>query len=298
MKSERSILVTDSGLGGVSVFNRIAARLENGSPWQKVNLIYFNAWPAPLRGYNHFDTLERRVRVFDNAMTAMNRFDPDEIYIACNTLSVIYPHTPFAKKGEKKVEGIVDYGVQMLFQHLSDNPESIAVIFGTPSTAEAGSHRKGLNALGIPDERILSIGCTDLAGYIEREPFSDKVGKAIDHYVREAARQFGNGVKQVYAALCCTHFGYRQTLFEKAFAEVTQCPVTLLNPNIPMADSVFEDMDADSVEGADIRVKMVSQAVWNEKQIEAYIELMPDMTPAVREALTGYEQSDTLFSVA
>ncbi len=67
-----------------------------------------------MRGYNHFETLERRVRVFDNALRAMDRFDPDQILIACNTLSVIYSHTPFARETNKKVREIVSHGVEML----------------------------------------------------------------------------------------------------------------------------------------------------------------------------------------
>ncbi len=295
--SHASILVTDSGLGGLSVFNRIAAHLPEKSVWPSVDLTYFNAWPAPMRGYNHFDTLERRVRVFDNALRAMDRFDPDQILIACNTLSVIYPHTPFAQETKKQVQEIVSHGVQMLFEHLTRDPSSVAVVFGTPSTVQAASHEKGLMALGISKERILSIGCTNLAGYIEREPFSGIVGRTIDHFVGEAVRQLAGTSGQVHAALCCTHFGYRQTLFRQAFDQHTSRPVTLSNPNIRMADQVFGPEGKQRFERPDIRVKIVSQAVWKKEQIAAYLKLMPDMTQAVREALLNYEHNDTLFSV-
>ncbi len=295
--SEASILVTDSGLGGLSVFNRIASQLADNSVWPGVDLTYFNAWPAPMRGYNHFETLERRVRVFDNALRAMDRFDPDQILIACNTLSVIYSHTPFARETNKKVREIVSHGVEMLFEHLARDPSSMAVVFGTPSTAQAASHEKGLRALGISKERILSIGCTNLAGYIEREPFSDIVGQTIDHFVGEAACQLEGTLGPVHAALCCTHFGYRQTLFRQAFDQHMNRPVTLSNPNIRMADEVFEPLGKQRIERPDIRVKIVSQAVWKKEQIEAFLKLMPDMTQAVREALLNYEHNDTLFSV-
>jgi glutamate racemase len=295
--SKTSILVTDSGLGGLSIFNRIAAHLADQSVWPGVDLTYFNAWPAPMRGYNHFDTLERRVRVFDNALRAMDRFDPDQILIACNTLSVIYPHTPFARKTNKEVREIVSHGVEMLFEHLTRDPSSMAVVFGTPSTAEAASHEKGLRALGISKERILSIGCTNLAGYIEREPFSRIVGQTIDHFVREAVRQLEGTSGPVHAALCCTHFAYRQTLFRQAFDQHMNRPVTLSDPNIRMADQVFEPRGKQRFERPGIRVKIVSQAVWPKEQIQAYLKLMPDMTEAVREALLNYEHNDTLFSV-
>jgi glutamate racemase len=295
--SKTSILVTDSGLGGLSVFNRIAGQMAEKSLWSDVDLTYFNAWPAPLRGYNHFDTLERRVRVFNNALHAMDRFDPDQILIACNTLSVIYPHTPFARDTHKQVREIVSHGVEMLFEHLNRDPSSVAVVFGTPSTVQAGSHEKGLRDLGIAKERVLSIGCTNLAGYIEREPFSDIVGQTIDHCVGEAARRLEGTSGPVHAALCCTHFGYRKTLFRQAFDRHMNRPVTLSDPNIRMADQVFEPAGKSRVEGPDIRVRIVSQAVWQQEQIQAYLKLMPDMTDAVREALLNYEHNDRLFSV-
>jgi glutamate racemase len=295
--SEASILVTDSGLGGLSVFNRIASHLADQTAWPGVDLTYFNAWPAPMRGYNHFDTLERRVRGFDNALRAMDRFDPDQILIACNTLSVIYPHTPFARETKKHVQEIVSHGVQMLFEHLTRDPSSMAVVFGTPSTAQAASHEKGLRGLGISKERIVTIGCTNLAGYIEREPFSDIVGQTIDQFVGEAARQLEGTSGPVHAALCCTHFGYREALFRQAFDQHMRRPVTLSNPNIRMADQVFEPEGKQRFERPDIRVRIVSQAVWKKEQIQAYLKLMPDMTQAVREALLNYEHNDTLFSV-
>lgn len=295
--SKTSILVTDSGLGGLSVFNRIAAQMAEKSLWSDVDLTYFNAWPAPLRGYNHFDTLERRVRVFNNALHAMDRFDPDQILIACNTLSVIYPHTPFARDTKKQVREIVSHGVEMLFEHLNRDPSSVAVVFGTPSTVQAASHEKGLRDLGISKERILSIGCTNLAGYIEREPFSDIVGETIDHFVGEAARRLQGTSGPVHAALCCTHFGYRQSLFRQAFDRHMNRPVTLSDPNIRMADQVFELEGKSRFERPDMRVKIVSQAVWQKEQIQAYLKLMPDMTEAVREGLLNYEHNNTLFSV-
>ncbi|WP_300455325.1 hypothetical protein [Desulfobacula sp.] len=293
----RSILVTDSGLGGLSVFNDIANQLEQNSPWEKVNLTYFNAWPAPHRGYNHFDTWEKRAQIFNNAMNAMTVYHPDQILIACNTLSVIYPHTRFSRTTDINVEGIVDHGVQMMVEKLRADPEGIAVVFGTPTTTTAKSHESRLVDLGISNDRIINIGCTNLAGYIEREPFSDRVGQMIQTFVKQAVSELGRFTGHVYGALCCTHFGYRQALFSKAFSTFFKGTVTLLNPNVRMAEQVLKPDNQKTFFTPDIKTHIVSQAVWGKEQMDAYLRLLTDISPRTRAALIQYEQNNNLFSV-
>ncbi len=295
--SNRTILVTDSGLGGLSVFNDIANRLEQGSPWEKVKLVYFNAWPAPHRGYNHFDGREKRARIFNNAMNAMAAFDPDVILIACNTLSVIYPHTLFSKTADIHVDGIVDHGVQMLHVNLISDPDSVAVILGTPTTIEARSHETELVRLGIDKDRIINIGCTNLAGWIEREPYSDTVVEMIEGFVKETADKLGDFDGNVYAALCCTHFGYRQDRFAQAFSQWVRPHVTILNPNLRMAQQLFERADYTTSLPTQVKLEIVSKAVWSDEQVGAYLKLLPDISIATRDALTNYKLDHQLFSV-
>lgn len=292
----RSILVTDSGLGGLSVFSEIANGLEQGSPWPSVRLVYFNAWPAPHRGYNHFDSKEKRARVFNNALTAMAAFDPDLILIACNTLSVIYPHTPFFEATDIAVEGIVDHGVQMVYEKLMADPDGMAILLGTPTTIEAGSHERELVRLGIAKERIIGMGCANLAGWIEREPFSATVHAMIRNCVQAAAAKLGNCDGHLYAALCCTHFGYRHALFKQAFAEFVTAQTTILNPNMRMARQLFASVDASQSFSTQIEMRIVSKAKWTDAQVTAYLKLLPDISPATRDALLNYELDPQLFS--
>ena len=293
----RSILVTDSGLGGLSVFNDIANRLEQGSPWQSVKLVYFNAWPAPHRGYNHFGTKEKRARIFNNAMHAMAGFDPDVILIACNTLSVIYPHTEFSTITDIRVEGIVKHGVQMVYEKLLADPSSKAVILGTPTTIEARTHEKELVRLGIAKDRILNIGCTNLAGRIEREPFSETVNEMIQDFVQETAANLADFKGHVHAALCCTHFGYRQELFEMAFSQWVRSEVTILNPNLRMAQHLFVSADTPLNPPTQVEMKIVSKAVWADEQVGAYLKLLKDISDTTHDALKNYKLDPLLFSV-
>ncbi|MFU8769807.1 MAG: hypothetical protein ACNA7H_08740, partial [Desulfotignum sp.] len=79
-----TIVVTDSGLGGLSVFAGIAAGLARTVPGSGIHLIYVNAWPETGKGYNHYPDMARKAAVFDQALAAMARFRPDALVIACN----------------------------------------------------------------------------------------------------------------------------------------------------------------------------------------------------------------------
>jgi glutamate racemase len=293
----RSILVTDSGLGGLWVFNDIANRLKPGSPWQTVKLVYVNAWPAPHRGYNHFDTREKRARIFNNALNAMAEFEPDVILIACNTLSVIYPHTQFCTSSDIWVEGIVEHGIQMVYENLMADPDSMVIILGTPTTIEARTHENALVRLGIAKNRMINIGCTNLAGWIEREPFSATVHVMIRNFVKEAATKIGKFSGHIYAALCCTHFGYRQALFEQAFSETVSADVTILNPNVRMAQEMFPSSGKLQSYPTALDMQIVSKAEWSDEQVDAYLNLLPNISTATREALIHYKLDHQLFSV-
>ena len=294
--AEQTLLVTDSGLGGLSVFTEIANQLKTKSPWKSVNLIYFNAWPESHRGYNHFADMETRARVFHNAMTAMANYNPHRIFIACNTLSVIYPETRFSRKTDIEVTGIVTDGADMIHEHMVQTPDSRVIIFGTPTTTSARSHEMLLREMGIEKKRIFNQGCVDLAGKIERNPFSDIVPEMIDDNVRQAAAKMGNTGGRVYAALCCTHFGYCRDLFFGAINKHITKDVEILNPNEAMARRVLEQ-EKTVTDHPKINLHIVSRIPWEDTRINAYRRLLEKVSPETVEALGRYELNPTLFSV-
>ncbi len=296
-ETEHSIIVTDSGLGGFSVFSDIVTQIEKHSPWESVRLLYFNAWPAPHRGYNHYSSEKKRIRIFNHALLRMDLFKPDLILIACNTLSVIYPHTRFYSTSDTIVEGIVDHGINILHQHLAADPDSVAVILGTPTTVEAGSHEKGLIARGIQPERIFSTGCTNLAGWIERKPFSKKVTDMIHLFAEQTGKQLKGFPGNIYAGLCCTHFGYKEEIFNQAFNRFFSGKVTFLNPNTVMADTVFKSRTSRKFTDPSVDIGIVSKAEWSREQIESCFRMMPDMSRSARKALKSYSLDRELFQV-
>src|SRR5512136_624733 len=91
------IVITDSGLGGLSICTDLERRLRASQAGRKIDLIYVNAWPDAGYGYNDLPNPAARAAVLDKALAAMMGFRPGLILIACNTLSVLYELTAFAK---------------------------------------------------------------------------------------------------------------------------------------------------------------------------------------------------------
>ena len=102
-KKSVSILITDSGLGGLSICAEVVSRLNRNPIFENVSITYFNAWPEQNRGYNKFDTIEERISIFNQALLGMQSYQPDLIMIACNTLSALYDKTEFSKKSDVPV---------------------------------------------------------------------------------------------------------------------------------------------------------------------------------------------------
>jgi len=302
MNPLKTILVTDSGLGGMSVFARIAAHLKKKSPWQDVSMIYFNAWPEQDRGYNHFESMDQRAGVFDNALNAMESYKPDMVLIACNTLSVIYPLTLYSKNTKIKISGIVDHGVQLIRENLNQDRSSHVIIFGTPTTMAEKTHQQRLVKMGVNPDRITNQECKNLAGKIERDPFSNRVSAMIHANVSKAVSKIPQSVEKVYAALCCTHFGYCSDLFHKTLSDHVNGKVIILNPNKKMADYVIsetgiENPDKVTCFSPDIDIKVVSRVFWEPRRIDAYVRLLKKVSPETVKALAGYEWNPNLFEV-
>ncbi len=301
-KNETTLLVTDSGLGGLSVFADIARQLGKTAPFERVTLVYFNAWPFPDKGYNHFPNMATKSVVFNNAMAAMAKYAPDTILIACNTLSVIYPFTAFSQTTDIPVTGIVDHGVTLIYEHLKQTPDSRVVIFGTPTTTGENTHKKELVKMGIDPARIINQGCVDLAGKIERDPFGREVSRMIETNAKKAALKLGSFKGTVFAALCCTHFGYCRDLFSAALARHTKGEVEILNPNTRMAQInrlTPTNLKKSAIQFSSPKIKMeiVSRVFWDKSRITAYERLLNSVSPPTIEALKRYTWNKDLFQV-
>jgi glutamate racemase len=240
--------------------------------------------------------MAERIRVFDRALAAMLRFGPDRILIACNTLSALYPDTPFSRKAPVPVTDIIGYGVEQMYAYLTEQAAGRVILLGTPTTIEAGIHRARLVDRGIDPWRIVCQPCDRLAGEIEKAPEGTTVRAMIEEYVGQAAENFPDRRLPVAAALCCTHYGYSRRLFEAALQARFGGPVAILDPNRAMSEALLADLPPRGGGDVQLDLKVVSRIVWSEDKIGAIARLLEAASPLTAVALRQYRHDPELFT--
>ena len=295
-KKQATILVTDSGLGGMAIFAEIAARLKSEPIFSHADLVYYNAWPEQHRGYNGLRDMDERIRVFDRALAGMERYQPDIIMIACNTLSVLYDRTEFSRRQAIPVIDIVGFGTDMVYEDLSGRPDRTALLLGTVTTVASGVHRSALVDRGILPARIVTQPCDQLATQIEKSPGSDTVAQMVDGFMARAAEKLGPEGCDVAVALFCTHFGYCRDLIKETLQRRTRGRVTVLDPNRAMAACLFEAAGGSRHQDAVVDLQVVSRIVWDREKIDAIAAAVKSQSAETASALHRYAHIPDLFT--
>ena len=291
------ILVTDSGLGGLSVAANIVSRLSESGVFRKARVVFYNALFHKIR-YNGLDSDAERARIFDTVLQAIEkRYHPDILLIACNTLSVVYDNTPFSRKAPFLAVGIVETGVDLIAEQFARTPEATALIFATKITIASEAHKKALVARGVPAERIVGQVCHKLAGAIERGPASKETVGYIRQFVGEALAQVEGPGRSVFASFNCTHYGYARLQFAEAFAAVGYPAVEILDPNPRMADFMFSPPYLCRHAGTDITVEVVSKLEITPQERDSIGPLLRAVSPTVADALRNYVFDPGLFEI-
>jgi glutamate racemase len=209
------ILVSDSGLGGLTVFREIA-RLRPESDY-----IYLADDAAFPYGALREDGLVARVQSVLNA--AIAEYAPDLVVIACNTASTLvlpplraaYPALPFVGT----VPAIKPAAERSRSQMIS--------VLATPGTV-ARDYTRTLIATHAGHCRVTLVGSQMLASIAEAE----MNGEAIDD--KEIAGEIApcfvrndeNGARTDTIVLACTHY----PLLQKYFARLAPWPVEWIDP--------------------------------------------------------------------
>ncbi len=242
IKDELTVVLTDSGLGGLSIAAELYERLKSGKNFRRARIIFFNCRPSNTLGFDPMETDEQRHRVFSNALYAMDElFSPDVILIACNTLTVFSHHTPFAQKTAIPMRGVVGHGVDMMAEYLDQNPGAKVVLFGTKTTVRSGMHKRLLIEKGFSKDRFFYQKCRGLANSIEHGATCEQTRSLLAQYTGEAAERLAGHTGQTAAALLCTHFGYSTELFREGMSANNIQIDSILNPNTRMVDSFLKE---------------------------------------------------------
>jgi glutamate racemase len=272
-KQTLTIVITDSGLGGLSVVADAAEKFRQQPVFEKVNLVFVNALFSDQGGYNALQTREEKLSVFSNALQAMqDRYAPDIILVACNTLSVLIPDTGFVKSSSVPVVGIVESGVEQIAQQLQGKPAGRNIIFATQTTVDEGTHKNQLLQKGFGDAQILTQSCPQLTLYIEQEYDGAYTEMLIDAYVDEALSNW----KQA---------------FESRGVKVE----AFLDPNLLMVDFLLPASLQQRYPHSEVSVNMASMIeipVASQDSIGRYLNAI---SPLTENALRNYEQVEDLF---
>jgi glutamate racemase len=230
------IVVTDSGLGGLSVMQHLIDRIEESGYYVKAEVIFVNAVFDSL-GYNALHSRGEKISRFNKVLEAIEeRYDPDAIVVACNTLSVLIDDTEFIKKSNTPVVSIIEPGVNLIRSTIENDKSASVIIFGTETTIEEGNHIAALRDLKMPETKIISQACPQLQNYIEADPNSEETAMLIDYYLQEALAKLPNQSDNVYLSLNCTHYGYSENLWLEMFSNTKYRQGGVINPNKAMAE--------------------------------------------------------------
>ncbi len=295
-KKEVTIVVTDSGLGGLSILGDAVERMKTAKTFQRVDFVFYNALFSNEGGYNSLQTRQQKVRMFNSALESLEeKYSPDLILIGCNTLSVLYNDTYFSRKSVIPVVGIVDAGVDLIAQNLKTHPAAKVILFGTQTTVSEGTYKQKLVQKGFLPERIVSQACPELVSYIEKGYNSDETEMLVLAYVDDALQKLGNSAPELYVSFNCTHYGYSLKLWEKAFKTFGVRPRAFLDPNFRMNDFLFQAQRVNRYKNSDISVRVVSMVDIEKNRIQSIGTWLEELSPQTANALRNYTHDPSLF---
>jgi glutamate racemase len=285
------LVITDSGLGGLSVCAAVArATAEDGID---ARITYVNAWPEPGRGYNDLPDMPAKSGMFDRVLRGVMSLSPTEIAIACNTLSIVYESTEFRVRPPVPVRGIIDFGVDLFHRSMIEHPDSSIVLLGTRTTIQSGVHRRALVARGIAEPRIAAAACHGLAAAIERDPRGADTARLIDECTARAGDALSTG-QPSFAGFCCTHYAFVTREIVEGLARRAGRDVRPLDPNTWMAEDIMSRLrSAPSPGGPAVRV--LSKVPLPETSRERMAALIERVSPQTAAALRAYSHRPDLF---
>jgi glutamate racemase len=288
------ILITDSGVGGLSVCAYAERFVRTHGYEEPVRLTFANAAPENDYGYNSMPSREVKLQTFDRFLNNVtDRYAPDVIYVACNTLSVLLPDTPYARRAAIRVKGIVETGVELVLRELEADRRAEAMIFGTQGTIDSGAYPRLLEARGIDASRIISQACPGLADTISEDRQGSKTKSEIVRWVREAIQKMQHKDSPVVACLACTHYGYRKDLFADALADAG-IVATVVNPNESAVDDLFPTRRESGV-NREAEVQFVTRYAIPPATVEALTWFLSDISPRTVAAMTNFVHVPDLF---
>lgn len=276
--------ITDSGVGGLSVCAALEARLRQSPLDSDVEIVYLNAALRDDYAYNAMPTREAKLDAFACFLeNAYRRYRPDRLFIACNSLSVLFRDPLFDPQRRVPVRGIVRTGVEAMRSGLRTQPDAAVAVFATPTTVSEGSYLHALLKDGLNASRVVQQACPGLPDAISNDHSGGEARALLERFVPEALARFPNPPDRLIAFLGCTHYGYQATVFETLLRERV-ARTTVLNPNPAAARDIVTWLDRPAGNGA-LSVRVVSPYRIPEKPLASLTRYLGESAPATVAAL-------------
>ncbi|MEO0587166.1 MAG: aspartate/glutamate racemase family protein [Planctomycetota bacterium] len=291
------IAITDSGLGGLSVCAEVEARLRAKPIAEDVELVFINAALRDDYGYNSMPTRDEKVQTFDAFLgTVAERYTPDLLYIACNSLSVILHECRSDRHRHMPIHGIVETGSQAILSAVANDNQSAIIVFATPTTVEESTYRNNLVAAGIAPKRIVQQACPDLANAITDDHTGQKAEPLLKKCIAEALAQLDAAPSRVVAFLGCTHYGYQTPMFESLLSDHAES-VAVINPNDGAAAEIISKVTPTSP-AKQPTARFVTPYPIPRGPLESLPHYLGDKAPATLAALQNFEVDAQLYPQA
>lgn len=289
------IAITDSGVGGLSVCADVEARLRRDPPAGAVELLYLNAALEDDYSYNSMPTRDEQLRTFDNFLhAAAERYKPDLLFIACNTLSVLFRDPYFDAHRDVAILGIVEAGKRELEAAWRADPGGALILFATPMTIADGSYAHYLDELGVPTAQIARQACPGLPDAISNDASGALAARLLQRFVPEALAQFDPAPARVAAFLGCTHYGYQAGLFEQELKKAVG-RVRILNPNRRagrmIADRIGRHFGPQPAAAGSVSIRVVSRYAVPDAPLRSLPHYLGARAPATVSALRQFEHT-------
>ena len=286
--------ITDSGVGGLSVCAEVEALLRAQPAGDDLEILYLNAALRDDYAYNSMATRQEKLEAFDRFLRNVSaRYRPDLLYIACNTLSILFRDPHFSGHAAYPVLGIVESGTQAMLSALLDDPDAALVVFATPTTVDEGTYARELEAAGVPAGRFVQQACPDLPDAISNDFSGGQAEALLRRYVPAALDRFERRPDRVVAFLGCTHYGYQAAAFGRLLA-AEGVEARVLNPNQAAASGILDRLPPGSGETLpDIR--FITPYPIPERPLRSLPHYLGDRAPATVSALRGFEHDPSLY---
>lgn len=279
--------ITDSGVGGLSVCAALEARLRKAPVDTDVEIVYLNAALRDDYAYNAMPDRETKLRTFAGFLeNAYRRYRPDHLYIACNSLSVLFRDPFFDPQRRVPVRGIVRTGIEAMRSALKTWPDAAVAVFATPTTVSEGTYLEALLNDGLEESRVVQQACPGLPDAISNDHSGGQARALLERFVPEALAQFQSLPGRLVAFLGCTHYGYQAAVFETLLRErITEAAV--LNPNPAAAEDIVSWLDRPPGDGR-LGVSVVSPYRIPEKPMASLTRYLGESAP---DTVTALHQS-------